>query len=137
MTGNVLLGYARLNVPDGLWGLYNHPWDRAHFAEPALTAVDLDVEVSQAEVADGTLCTRLRRLAGLPGAGTVTVSRVVGRGRWTVRADGQPVAHVDGGPAEPAPGPGPASVAVRTAGEDLILGCQAGQPQVVTIRRAP
>src|SRR5205823_10116466 len=23
LSGNVLLGYARLNVPDGLWGLYN------------------------------------------------------------------------------------------------------------------
>lgn len=24
-TGNVLLGYARLNVPDRLWDLYNRP----------------------------------------------------------------------------------------------------------------
>ena len=37
MTGNVLLGYARLNVPDGLWGLYNSSLGCEHFAEPALT----------------------------------------------------------------------------------------------------
>ena len=36
MTGNVLLGYARLNVPDGLHVLYQRPWGPEHFAEPAL-----------------------------------------------------------------------------------------------------
>ncbi len=34
MTGNVLLGYARLNVPDGLWGLYNRPWGPEHHTNP-------------------------------------------------------------------------------------------------------
>ncbi|MFI9386461.1 hypothetical protein [Kutzneria sp. NPDC052558] len=89
MTGNVLLGYARLNVPDGLWGLYNQPWDRAHFAEPALTAVDRNVEISRAEVVDGVLHTRLRRVPGLPGDGAVTISRLTDR--WTASVDGQPL----------------------------------------------
>lgn len=137
MTGNVLLGYARLNVPDGLWGLYNQPWDRAHFAEPALTAVDRDVEVSQAEVVGGALHARLRRLPELPGAGTVTIARVVGRGRWTVSAGGQPVARVDGGRAEPESEPGPVDFAVRVAGDDLILQCPAGQSHAFTIRQEP
>lgn len=96
MSGNVLLGYARLNVRDGLWGLYNRPWERNHFEEPALTVVDRNVEVSQAEVVDGVLHTRLRRTPGLPGDGTVTISRVAGRGRWTVSADGRQIAHIDG-----------------------------------------
>lgn len=78
MTGNVLLGYARLNVPDGLWGLYNRPWEPGHFTEPALTSVDQNVEVSRAEVVDGVLYTRLRRVPGLPGGGTVTISRLGG-----------------------------------------------------------
>ena len=39
LTGNALLGYARLNVPDGLWKLYNVPWTESHFAEPALSEV--------------------------------------------------------------------------------------------------
>lgn len=65
MSGNVTLGYARLNVPDGLWGLYNTPWPQDHFAQPALTHVARDVDVSQAEVIDGILHTRLARTPGL------------------------------------------------------------------------
>ncbi|WP_333604758.1 linalool dehydratase/isomerase domain-containing protein [Novosphingobium sp.] len=38
-TGNVLLGYARLNVPHGLRKLYDGPWDDRHFAEPAVVAI--------------------------------------------------------------------------------------------------
>ena len=76
MTGNVLLGYARLNVADGLWGLYNQPFDPAHFTEPALSDVDRDVEVSRAEVVDGVLHARLRRDLGQPGSGTITLSNV-------------------------------------------------------------
>ncbi|HJP69823.1 MAG TPA: hypothetical protein VJ846_13070, partial [Sphingomicrobium sp.] len=37
-TGNVLLAYARLNVPHGLRKLYDGPWDDRHFAEPAVVA---------------------------------------------------------------------------------------------------
>lgn len=96
MSGNVLLGYARLNVPDGLWGLYNQPWDPGHFDEPALLDVDRDVEVSRAEVLDGRLLTRLRREANLPGDGTVSIGRVVGRGRWRLTADGIELGTIDG-----------------------------------------
>src|SRR5215475_295851 len=48
MSGNVLLGYARLNIPDGLWHLYNEPWKSAHFEDPAIVAVGSDVDVSRA-----------------------------------------------------------------------------------------
>ncbi|HEX4251258.1 MAG TPA: hypothetical protein VH008_25585 [Pseudonocardia sp.] len=47
MSGNVLLAYARLNVADGFWKLYNQPWDRTHHVEPALTSVS-DVDVTRA-----------------------------------------------------------------------------------------
>lgn len=129
MTGNVLLGYARLNVPDGLWGLYNEPWDRARFEQPALTAVDRDVEVSQAEVVDGVLHTRLRRVPGLAGDGTVTISRVAGRGRWVVEADGRPIARIDGSTVD-----AERSDILRARGDDLVLRC-AGEPQELTFRR--
>ncbi len=76
MTGNVLLGYARLNVPDGLWGLYQHPWPDEHHREPALAEVDRDVEVSRAVVVDGVLHARLRRDRAVPGDGTVVLARV-------------------------------------------------------------
>lgn len=76
MTGNVLLGYARIDVPDGLWALYNRPWGPEHHSEPALVEVERDVEVSRAEVVDGVLHARLRRDRSLPGAGTVTLARL-------------------------------------------------------------
>ncbi|MFJ9380744.1 hypothetical protein [Streptomyces sp. NPDC101455] len=132
MTGSVLLAYARLNVPDGLWGLYNHPWSRAHFEEPALTAVDRDVEVSRAEVVDGVLHTRLRRTRDLPGKGNVTISRLVGRGRWTVTADGQPVARIDGTAVESEPGP--FAHAVHVHGDDVVLHCPE-TPHTFTFRQ--
>jgi hypothetical protein len=115
MTGNVLLGYARLNVPDGLWCLYNEPWDRARLDEPALTAVDRNVDVSQAEVIDGTLHARLRRAPGLPGDGTVTISRLPGR--WTV--NDQPLDEVD---------------FLVPQGDDVILRCP-DEARTFTFRR--
>ncbi len=89
MSGNVLLGYARLNVPDGLWGLYNRPWGAEHHAEPALVALDRDVEVSRAEVVDGVLHARLRRDRALAGDGTVTLGRLPRGAR--LRLDGNEV----------------------------------------------
>ena len=114
MSGNVLLGYARLNVPDGLWGLFNQPWAAGHFDEPALLDVDRDVEVSRAEVLDGELITRLRRDADLPGGGSVSVARVAGRGRWRLSVDGAEVATVDGTGVSAAEG-------VRVDGDRLVL----------------
>lgn len=107
MTGNVLLGYARLNVPDGLWGLYQRPWPVGHHEQPALVEVERDVEVSRAEVVDGVLHARLRRETSLPGAGTVTIARLpegarlrLGGAEVTGRsADGLTVLDVPAGPA--------------------------------------
>lgn len=90
MSGNVLLGYARLNVPNGLWGLYNRPWDAEHHTEPALVEVDRDVEVSRAEVIDGLLHARLRRDRAVPGEGTVTLARLPQDAR--LRLDGTEIA---------------------------------------------
>ena len=48
-TGNVLIGFARVNPKDGLWQIYNHPWDESHFAEPFITDVEyLEASVTQA-----------------------------------------------------------------------------------------
>ncbi|WP_051342701.1 hypothetical protein [Pseudonocardia spinosispora] len=119
MTGNVLFGYARLNVPDGLWGLYNEPWDAAHRDAPALVAVDRDIEVSQAQVVDGALVSTLRRLPGDTGGGTVTVGRVVGRGRWRLSLDGDDRAELDGGEIRSLGAGAPAQV----VGDTLVLRC--------------
>ncbi|MCE0761474.1 hypothetical protein LWC35_00870 [Pseudonocardia kujensis] len=74
MSGNVLLGHARLNVPDGLRRIYQQPWPAGHHEASRLTAVDRDVEVSRAEVVDGVLHARLRRDRTVPGDGTVTLA---------------------------------------------------------------
>jgi hypothetical protein len=47
-TGNALLPYARLNVPDGMWGLYNRPWGRDHFDEPLINDISDNVDVLRA-----------------------------------------------------------------------------------------
>jgi hypothetical protein len=132
MTGNVLLGYARLNVPDGLWGIYNTPWDAAHFAEPALTVVDRDVDVSRAEVTDGVLTTRLHRRADLPGDGTVTVGRVLGRGRWRLTADGTEIARIDGASLDAADGD-----RVRIGEDGLVLRVPEAAPTTFVLAPVP
>ena len=48
-TGNVLLGYARLNVKDGLKKLFDGPLDDAHFAAPALAELSKGLNVRRAQ----------------------------------------------------------------------------------------
>jgi hypothetical protein len=48
LTGNAMLAYARLNVPDGLWTLYNKPWTAGHFADPALQRMTPAADVTRA-----------------------------------------------------------------------------------------
>ena len=48
-AGNSLLPYARLNVEDGLWAMYNKPWDKSHFAEPLLDRISDNIDVSRAK----------------------------------------------------------------------------------------
>lgn len=78
ITGNVLLAYSRLNVPDGLWQLYNHPWDQDHHHEPALTSVAPDVDVSQAfyDRETGKLTFSVIRRVDLPGEGRVVIGNL-------------------------------------------------------------
>ena len=86
-TGNVLLGYSRLNVPDGMWKLYNRPWSPAHFTEPALTVVAGDIAVSKARFtpASGTLAFRVQRHSDRRGDGSIVLGNVAGRERWSLR----------------------------------------------------
>ncbi|MCA6107016.1 linalool dehydratase/isomerase domain-containing protein [Bradyrhizobium cenepequi] len=48
LTGNAMLAYSRLNVPDGLWAMYNKPWRAEHFASPALQRTTSGVDVARA-----------------------------------------------------------------------------------------
>ena len=96
MTGNVLLGYARLNVADGLWGLYNLPWSPTQHSNPALVVVDEGVDVLQAYFDEGARVLRFAirdcNVSRRPG-GSVTVSRLKGHGPWQLKAGDQLLAR--------------------------------------------
>lgn len=48
LTGNALIAYARLNVPDGMWALYNRPWSESHFRQPHLHDIAEHIDVLRA-----------------------------------------------------------------------------------------
>ena len=49
MTGNYLVGFARLMPKDGMWSLYNRPRDASFFEQPYINGVDYSqASVSQA-----------------------------------------------------------------------------------------
>jgi hypothetical protein len=85
LTGNVLLGYARLNVPDGLWTLYNEPWESEHWNEPALSEVSEDVDVAEAffDHASHTLRFAVQRNRERAGDGIVELRNVDRDAEWT------------------------------------------------------
>ena len=96
MTGNVLLGYASLNVPDGLWRLYNEPWEPDHHTNPALVRVDEEVDVLQAhfDAASRELRFKLKPCAGGRGLGSkVVIGRLSNHGSWVLTCSGSTVAR--------------------------------------------
>ncbi|MGW5301835.1 linalool dehydratase/isomerase domain-containing protein [Rhodococcus aetherivorans] len=94
LTGNALLGYARLNVPDGMRKLYNDPWGPEHFTEPALTAVSGDIAVSQARFSSDSnvLTFRVQRHGDRDGDGSIVLGNVADRKQWSLTENGVIVA---------------------------------------------
>lgn len=96
MTGNVLLGYASLNVPDGLWRLYNEPWGPDHHTNPALVRVDDEVDVPQAhfDAASRELRFKLKPCDGGRGLSRkVVIGRLSNHGSWVLTCSGSTVAR--------------------------------------------
>lgn len=95
MCGNVLLGYASLNVPDGLWKLYNEPIGAEERRQPALVQVGDGVDVLQArfDASSQQLHFTLRRCASSQGSFEVQIGRLAERGQWTLSLDGKKVAE--------------------------------------------
>ena len=95
MCGNVLMGYASLNVPDGLWMLYNVPINAEERHQPALTEVGEGVDVLQArfDASAQQLHLTLRRCAASRRGFDIVVSRIADRGRWTLSLNGHLVAE--------------------------------------------
>lgn len=92
LTGNSLLAFARLNVPDGLWGLYHVPENPRARTAPALVDVDRDVEVTRAFIdEDGDLVATIARGVGT-GPGLVRIGRLP-TDRWVLERSGRIVAR--------------------------------------------
>lgn len=94
VTGNAMLAYARLNVPDGLWSLYNRPRTAAQFKEPAIDAASatLDVVGARFDPAAGQLAMAVRGRGRRAAEGRLTVANVPEGAAWTLRQDGAVVA---------------------------------------------
>jgi len=126
MSGNVLLGYARLNRPDGLWHLYNEPWEPVHFAEPAIVAVGSDIDVSRAvfEPEAGWLNFAVARRRDISGDGTVRIGRALARGPWSLMGGGAEMARGTASDVQLA-----GAVRVERDGADVVLHCPQGFAQ--------
>jgi cytochrome oxidase Cu insertion factor (SCO1/SenC/PrrC family) len=99
IQSNALLPLSRLNVTGGLKRLYDQPWgpkNRDHYGEPALTSVDFSIDVYRA-VYDSKRRALLFDLAVYEPemTGKVGISRVFGRGDWTLSRDGREIARGD------------------------------------------
>jgi hypothetical protein len=131
MTGNVLLGYARLNVEDGLWRLYNEPWDRAHHAQPALQRVADDIDVTRAlfDRAANVLAFTLQRRDDRTDDGAVLVGNLAGRGGWVLEDDGRTVARGDARSVTSADG-----ADVRAEAEGIAIRCPRGGSHAYAMR---
>jgi hypothetical protein len=136
MAGNVLLPYARLNVPDGMWKLYNQPWSAGHFAEPALSEVAADVDVSTAyfDRDRRELVFTVRRRDDRPADGTVRLANLDRAGEsWRLYdGDGLVAGGRRGG--EVSEDAAVSAGAVRRADTGHALVCPPGPARRYTIR---
>ena len=119
-TGNALLAYARLNVPDGLHKLYCKPWDEHHFREPALVDMpeDLDVRAARYDADSATLWLNLCASGSTARPTNISIGNVWDRGDWSLQLDGETVGR--GSNSAPHPGNG---IAMRRAGDSLLIAC--------------
>ena len=106
-TGNVLIGFTRINPKDGLWQIYNQPWDKSHFAEPFITDVEyLEASVTQA-VYDTEKDALIVTLAPGPvksEATSFTVRQLDPTKTYVLIKDGQPLGEIRKSDQTQAPG---------------------------------
>ena len=96
-TGNVLLGYARLNITDGLRKLYDAPWDERHFSQPELDDLSEHVDVTAAFYDERAKRLILDFFASEGKVSTMLAfNNIWNRGDWTLQLDGETVAKGDG-----------------------------------------
>ena len=98
VTGNAMLAYARLNVRDGMWSLYNRPFTPTHFREPALEGVTGDADVLGARfvVERQQLQLAVRGRGGKGAQATLLVANLPTDRAWVARHEGRVVARSGG-----------------------------------------
>lgn len=99
-TGNAMLAYARLNVSDGMWSLYNRPFDAEHFRQPALDAASGDVDVLGAryDAARARLQLAVRARGRRDTRATLSIANVPTDRTWIARHRGAVIATSDATP---------------------------------------
>lgn len=98
IVGNATFSYARLNVADGLRTVFDRPWTDRERSRPALTEVGDSVDVRRAWYHEDERLLQLTvsPMHGVTGTGAeLALSRVWGRGPWTLTVDGAVVAEGD------------------------------------------
>jgi hypothetical protein len=123
-TGNALLAYARLNVPDGLRKIYERPWEENHFHNPALVDMpdDLDVRGAFYDVGSNTLLLNFRGGKVQANRVDLVVNNVWNRGDWTLHlADEQVGSGTSTIPSDSS------AVALRRDGDKLVIECPLAQ----------
>lgn len=129
LTGNSLLAYARLNVPDGLRRLYEQPFTKQHFAKPALIDMAPRVDITRAYCNDnGELHLSLRSRSDVPRDTRLTVSNVRHGQAWTLLRDGAVIATQRD--------PAPAGWAIEQRDDTLVLTCTIGSLTDLCLRLA-
>jgi len=91
LTGNALLAFARLDIPDGLWGLYHLPIEPELRRSPALVEVDPDVAVTRAFIGEEGELSATVSATGR-GSGRARIGRLPRNG-WVLERGGRIVAR--------------------------------------------
>jgi len=115
LTGNGLVGLARMNGKDGLYNLFNRPFDAAHFEQPYLTGIAYPDALVERAVYDEKAKALVATLKpGREGGAPIrwSVAKLDPRKSYGVWMDGRQIATIAPGKAVAAPG---SSVSVGVA----------------------
>lgn len=100
LTGNALLGLARVNPGKGLLSMIQQPWDAEHFRQPHITDVSSHARVAQAvfdpEAAVLTVGLRPVRGETAPPPASLVVRNLTPGARYVVELNGAVVARAGG-----------------------------------------
>jgi len=98
LTGNALLGLARMNAGEGLFKMFERPWSHEHFRQPYITGVAYpQIQVTRAiyDDAKGALVVRLH--AAQASTARLSVHQLVASADYAVLVNGSLAGRVQSG----------------------------------------